>query len=314
MNKAICLLIALALASSALAVDTEPYFPMQIGYWWAYQDSSEEGYDSTTTIVLDTTEMDGYLTYVFVDTANGESDTMFYQNREDGFYFYLILRDPDTGIDFGTRPLRMFPNDINIGDEWLAAEVDTTVVIEGFPIAVQMTVTTEFEGFEDMETYAGTFTNCIKTVTTNDWKIDAGIMFSDSGIDVQFVTYFAEDVGIVYELEVNIFADLPVPIGDPTTSHMLTGYGSSGIKSWTSRAPGSIYIAAHPTPFNSSCMISASEGAAIEILDLQGRIVGAFDETPALWQPNKEIGSGVYLVRARTQDGATNTRRIVYLK
>jgi len=33
-----------------------------------------------------------------------------------------------------------------------------------------------------------------------------------------------------------------------------------------------------------------------------------------IWTPDKSIASGIYLVRATTQDGQTITKRIVYLK
>ena len=113
-----------------------------------------------------------------------------------------------------------------------------------------------------------------------------------------------------------------------------------------------IYV--YPNPFNSACAITALAGAEIGIYDLRGRLVnkssvfdfvestslikGDTDETPApieqcgkaeespliremsegqrvyVWQPDETIFSGIYLVRARTEDGRTASKRVVYLR
>ena len=52
---------------------------------------------------------------------------------------------------------------------------------------------------------------------------------------------------------------------------------------------------------------------AAKIYDLSGRIVASFDKTPAIWQPEDRIGSGIYLVRAAVGEH-TITKQIVYLK
>jgi len=91
--------------------------------------------------------------------------------------------------------------------------------------------------------------------------------------------------------------------------------------------PVSHYISIHPNPFNSSVSIYAPDGAEIEIFDINGRLV---EEIPALrgdsakpsstdvsgacrWTPDKSLGSGIYLVRAKIGD-ETVTKRVVYLK
>ncbi|MCD6502586.1 CocE/NonD family hydrolase, partial [bacterium] len=97
--------------------------------------------------------------------------------------------------------------------------------------------------------------------------------------------------------------------------------------------PEKITIMAYPNPFNSAVNISLSGGVGasnartgqvgIEIYDISGRLVAdlpvtncgspQFVPTPQIWQPEKSVGSGIYLVRARMGDNNI-TKRIVYLK
>ena len=61
----------------------------------------------------------------------------------------------------------------------------------------------------------------------------------------------------------------------------------------------------------------------IEIFDLSGRLVADLPvttcgnpqvvPTPVIWQPGKNLGSGVYLVHAGMEDGSL-MKRIFYLK
>jgi len=82
--------------------------------------------------------------------------------------------------------------------------------------------------------------------------------------------------------------------------------------------PSKLDIIAYPNPFNSAVTISAPKGAEIEVFDIKGRIVyempvGAYRDTPAIWTPDKSLGSGVYLVHAKIGNESV-TKRIVYLK
>ncbi len=98
----------------------------------------------------------------------------------------------------------------------------------------------------------------------------------------------------------------------------------------------------YPNPFNSACVITAPKGATVEIYDISGNVVYKIssilrslsprgeknnyphpsgEDTPKgtgegqfIWQPDKTIPSGVYLVRATTEDGQTITKRIVYYR
>ncbi len=77
--------------------------------------------------------------------------------------------------------------------------------------------------------------------------------------------------------------------------------------------PSKLDISVSPNPFNSSCAISAPTDATIEIFDINGKCVGAFDKTPCVWTPEKEIGSGIYLIKA-TASNQTTTRRAILMK
>jgi len=106
----------------------------------------------------------------------------------------------------------------------------------------------------------------------------------------------------------------------------------TGIKE--NQKPTRFTLSAWPNPFNSAVTISAPSGAEVEIFDVNGRRVaqlpannsvgvaymrpaGGMYAAPAndefIWTPNKSLGSGVYLVRARF-DEQTATKRVVYLK
>jgi len=114
----------------------------------------------------------------------------------------------------------------------------------------------------------------------------------------------------------------------------------TGIKEEAQNKPRTLSLTAFPNPFNSSCAITANVGAGlapaqIEIYDLRGEVVGA---TPRgrpddvseitegharghaptnrtfIWTPDETIASGIYLVRARTEDGGTAMRKVVLVR
>ena len=77
--------------------------------------------------------------------------------------------------------------------------------------------------------------------------------------------------------------------------------------------PEQVSLTISPNPFNSACVITSLEGASIEIHELNGKCVGAFEKTPCLWQPDETIGSGVYLIRATVGERMVS-EKVVYLK
>ncbi len=100
--------------------------------------------------------------------------------------------------------------------------------------------------------------------------------------------------------------------------------------------PEDIAICAYPNPFNSAVRISVGEGlrpSRVEVFDINGRLV---EEIPVgatlcgrplegqahgpapttreyIWQPEKSLGSGVYLIKINI-DGNEISKRVVYLK
>ncbi len=83
------------------------------------------------------------------------------------------------------------------------------------------------------------------------------------------------------------------------------------------RKPQNISLNVYPNPFNSGVRFQVSgvreQEIEIEIYDLRGNLIETFDKTPCVWQPDDEIGSGIYLVRARTEE-KTTTKRIVLIR
>ncbi len=93
------------------------------------------------------------------------------------------------------------------------------------------------------------------------------------------------------------------------------------------RFPDESILRTYPNPFNSSVSIYAPENANIEIFDINGRMVEKIPTSPLnnrsaerkktggsfIWSPDKSLGSGVYLVRAKIGDEKI-TKRVVYLK
>jgi len=102
--------------------------------------------------------------------------------------------------------------------------------------------------------------------------------------------------------------------------------------------PEQLRLDIHPNPFNSGVRLQVSgvreQEVGFEIFDLRGNsVVGAGLALPYgvleskkgtashalksctyIWQPDESIASGIYLVRARTDDGYCITKRIVYVR
>ena len=99
--------------------------------------------------------------------------------------------------------------------------------------------------------------------------------------------------------------------------------------------PQGIEISVNPNPFNSSVAITAPEGAEVEIYDLRGtlRLRSVPDAAVAelaeatngstgsptamrtfIWTPDETIASGIYLVKAKKDDGQTAMKKIILLR
>jgi len=79
--------------------------------------------------------------------------------------------------------------------------------------------------------------------------------------------------------------------------------------------PQEVYLTVSPNPFNSSCRISAPQGAKVEIYNVKGQLVETsyITSTFWLWQPDENTESGTYLIKATFGD-KTITKQLVYLK
>ncbi len=115
---------------------------------------------------------------------------------------------------------------------------------------------------------------------------------------------------------------LPDSIATFQTTYGIIPY--SGI-SENQRKPDEISFNVYPNPFNSSCAITASRpGGKIEIYDLRGNVVCAHCVETGLkpvstnrtftWQPDESIASGIYIIRATTDDGRKESKPVVYIR
>ncbi len=104
-------------------------------------------------------------------------------------------------------------------------------------------------------------------------------------------------------------------------------------------------LSVSPNPFNSACVITAPAGARVEIYDLRGRLVYTSPHplTPSpqgegephyplppgegglpkasrvrankyVWSPDQSVPSGVYLIRAMTEDGQVARKKVVLIR
>ncbi len=69
-----------------------------------------------------------------------------------------------------------------------------------------------------------------------------------------------------------------------------------------------------PSPFNSCCKIDIPGAKQIHIYNTDGRRVKEHFGSSFIWYPDETIASGVYLVRAKTEDGWTVSKKVVYLR
>ncbi|MCD6532404.1 right-handed parallel beta-helix repeat-containing protein, partial [bacterium] len=124
-------------------------------------------------------------------------------------------------------------------------------------------------------------------------------------------------------------------------------YGSSVIAENNIKRPQKIEISVYPNPFNSSCLITVPAGARVEIYDLRGRLVYTSPSSASLrsapsptggegktyplppgeggakrrvraskyiWSPNQSVPSGIYLIRAMTEDGQVAEKKVVLIR
>ncbi|MBN1755769.1 T9SS type A sorting domain-containing protein [bacterium] len=95
-------------------------------------------------------------------------------------------------------------------------------------------------------------------------------------------------------------------------THELTTIGNYN----SNTTPENCELLIHPNPFNAGCQIKSSKYAQLEIFDMQGHSVLAVktgNSGEFYWQPGKEHGSGIYLVKT-SRGKQSKHRPIIYLK
>jgi hypothetical protein len=313
--KRLILMVALVAVFAAVADSSADYFPVGIGYTWTYQDSNEVGIVTTLNEMVGTEIIDGYETWITVETSPEAVDTSFTQLRADGIYMIVEFMEEER------RPVRIAPSDIDVGTSWTAADIDTSFNMSGADISIQIVVSMEAIGRETVVVPAGSFASCLKIAMESEFTYEitfGGMPFaSGSGVQSRDTTWHAQFVGMIQsrgmEYEIDMMSGT---IADSSkTASYLQGYNFTNI-SENSRKPAEMSIIAYPNPFNSSVSIDVPEKAEIAIFDINGRKIadfGVVENGSLRWQPATSVESGVYFVRANL-DGNSLTQRVMFIK
>jgi hypothetical protein len=87
----------------------------------------------------------------------------------------------------------------------------------------------------------------------------------------------------------------------------------SEIEESNNKRPEIFALQISPNPFNPSCQIITLTKATVEIFNINGKCLAKLSGGTQIWRPEKEIGSGIYLIRAKIGEKEI-TKRVVYLK
>lgn len=313
--KRLILIAVLVAAFAAVADSSADYFPVGIGYTWTYQDSSEGGVVMTLNEMVGTAMIEGYETWITVETSPDVVDTSFTQIRADGIYMIVEFMEEER------RPIRIAPSDIDVGTSWTAADIDTSFNMSGADVSIQIVMTMEAIGRETVVVPAGSFASCLKIAMESEFTYEitfGGMPFaSGSGIQSRDTTWHAQFVGMVQsrgmEYEIDMMSG---SIADSSkTASYLQNYNFTNIDE-NSHKPAEISIMAYPNPFNSAVSIDVPEKAEIEIFDINGRKIADFrvvESGNLRWEPATSVESGVYFVRANFA-GNSITQRVMFIK
>jgi len=297
-------LIAITLiVVSLVALNPADYWPAEIGNSWVEIDSSEDGIDTTTSEIVDTTTIMGYLTYLHC-TSDYE-DTSYFQFRTDGFYNLAPLDEGATSY----LELHVIPNPFAAGNEWTILDMDTSWVETPYTYYVTQTYSGSVPMLEDVVVPAGSFFNCVKLNMYLEQELfvtmGADTIYSSVGPVFDNTMWLAEGIGPVMTYEFD-YEDSMEYISK------LLSYDLTSIDEKTF-TPNNIALKAYPNPFNSAVRIENPGNSPVEIYDLKGQLVEKLDYQDGVWVPSRELNSGVFLIKTDYQ-GKSLTNRLLYLK
>ncbi len=78
--------------------------------------------------------------------------------------------------------------------------------------------------------------------------------------------------------------------------------------------PKEIKVSIAPNPFNSVCRMEFSVPVEGGIFTLAGRKVASFAGTKFLWKPDDTVGSGIFIVKAKSPSGECIERKVLYIR
>ena len=104
-----------------------------------------------------------------------------------------------------------------------------------------------------------------------------------------------------FTLQVN---DFQVNTATSTQTYIITG-----IKDNPESAPLKIW----PNPFTEKCSLSLKQSGKVRIFDLNGKLIYVNEGKELVWEPDKNINPGVYILQVITGD-QIYTARIIYCK
>ncbi len=309
MKKVMWLAVAIAFAAGALsAFVATDYWPLAVGNYWVYSDSTASSLDSSSSTIVGTATWEGTPCFVSrnVDYSDSTVDSFFV--FFDAGSLWMVEYDPEEGDYYMILAL---PAVFDIGSSWDVIYMDTSWTEDSYEYFYEIHVTATLERLEDVVAPAGLFSNCLEVLQSGYYKIDVrsgGVsVYSDSSDMENANFWYAEDVGMVkyysYDSEDSVWI----------TSKLLRS-GTSDIDE--AALPSKKAIAAYPNPFNAAITIDVPKSAnQIEVYDLHGGLV---DRVPvnfgqARWNPSRSTESGMYLVKVKS-GGEYISKKIVLLK
>ena len=292
---------AMAIADSALDL-----YPLELGLWWEYEDSTSEGFSERTTTIKAYEVLDGYDTYYLIDTYEGvDPDTTVTQTRDGAVYSFMDMSD--MGYE-GMISVLALPAEVNIGDTWQSIEVDTVMDLgSGMMADIYMLGITTAIGYEDV----GSYTHCMRLAVEMTIVFDVAGMFSDSTTFIANEQWLKSGIGPV---KVYTFNYDPMGEGDEEMSYIVD-YGTSSVTEKNVR-PEILSVSSFPNPFNGAVELITSPSAEITIFDINGKETATITADiggRGLWTPSSELGSGVYFVRVNSATTSV-TKSLIYLK